>query len=321
MPESSKRPNKEPSKVLKVFRDAVCQSSFEICPDKFIWVKLRRVSRKVKGMDSRIFLKKSMDELCPVERTSIPEENDGAFEVSTKMPEELSDLSSPDVSVNIETRVESKPFSFWRDRDSRDSRYLCPASGNNEGRGFPFDRPGSLDIGNKRESTLIKEGQAGSKPDGLFLYGARRDVSSSGLPLPDVLWLSSEVSDSSSPDCSSDSRDSRYSSVLGNFSGLSGRYVSKSKVLLNNRLPWALSLRCAPEFSSACPTRAKDVLYWGLILAHCGPSTCSSGASALRSLKKRSVPGPPSDRYGPVSASERPVAAAFPKFGVCHEVS
>ena len=321
MPESSKRPIKELSKVPKVFRDAVCQSSFEICPDKFIGVKLRRVSREVKGMDSRIFTKEPMDELCPVKRTSVPEENNGALEVSTKMPEELSDLSSPDVPVDIETRVESKPFSFWRNRDSGDSRYLCPASSNDNSRSFPFDRPGSLDIGNKRESALIQESQAGSKPSGLFLYEARRDVSSSGLPLPDVLWLSSEVSDSSSPDCSSDSIDSRCNSALGNFSGLSGRYVSKSKDLSNNRLPWALSLRRSPGFSSACPTRAKDVLYWELILALHGLSSCSSGASALRSLKKRSVSGLPSDKYGPVSASGRPGAVAFPKFGVCHRVS
>ncbi len=44
MAESSKRPVKELSKMFKVSGNAVCQSPFEICPDKFVGIKLRYVS-------------------------------------------------------------------------------------------------------------------------------------------------------------------------------------------------------------------------------------------------------------------------------------
>ena len=321
MSESSKRPVKESSKMPKVFRDAVCQTSFEVCPDKFIGVKLRRVSREVKGMNSREFSKEFMDELGSVERTSVPEKNDGAFEMSTKMPEELSDLSSPNVSVDVETRVESKAFSLGRDSDSGDSRYLGPASGDNEYWSSSFDRPGSLDIRNKRESALIQEGQAGSKPSGLFLYAAKRDVSSSGSLLPGAPWRASAASDNSSPERSSDSTGSQYNNALGNSFELSDRYVSVSKGPLSNRIPEVLLPRCAVKFSSVGPTKTKDVLYWELISAPCGPSSCSSGASAPRSLKKRSVPWLPSDKYDLVLISGRPCAGVFPTFGVCHGVS
>ena len=54
MTESSKRPVKESSKVLKVSGNAVGQTSLEVCPNKFIGVQRRRVSREVNGVDARV---------------------------------------------------------------------------------------------------------------------------------------------------------------------------------------------------------------------------------------------------------------------------
>lgn len=321
MPESSKWPIKESSKMLKVFGDAVCQSSLEVCPDKFIGVKLRRVSWKMKGIDSRAAFKKSLDEFGSVDGASIPEKNDRASEVATKMPEELSDLFGPDVLIGIKTCVESKPFSFWRNCDSGDSRDFCPAPSDNKDWRFSLNRPGSPDIRNKRESALIQEGQAGSKPSGLFLYAAKRDVSSNESLFPGAPWLFSAASDNSSPSRSSNSTDCRYNSAPGNSSELSGRYALKSKDPSNSRLPRALSPRRAPRFSFADPIKMEAVPYSASASIHSGLSSGRFGASALRSLKKHSVPGPPSDKYGLVSTNGRPAAAAFPIFGVCHGVS
>ncbi len=307
--------------MFKVFGDAVCQSPLEICPDKFIGVKLRRVSRKVKGVDSRTAFKKSLDELGSVSGVSVPEKNNMSPEVARQMSEELSDLFGSDIPIGIKPRVKSKPFSFWRDRDGRDGRYLGPASGNNEDWSFSFNRPCSLNIRNKRKSALIQEGQAGSKPSGVFLYAAKRDVSSSESLLPDAPWRASAASGSSSPERSSNSTGSRYNNALGNSPELSDRYVSVSKGPSSNRLPKALLPRRALRLFSVGPTKTKGALYWELVSVLCSHSSCSSGASALRSLKKHSVPGLPSDKYGLVSASGRPAAAVFPTFGVCHGVS
>lgn len=307
--------------MLKVFRDAVCQASLEVCPDKFIGIKLRRVSWEVKGMDSRATFKESLDELGSVDRASIPEKNDRPLEVARQMPEELSDLFGPNVLIGIKPRVKSEPFSFWRDRDGGDGRYLSPAAGDNEDWSFSFDRPGSLDIGNKRESALIQEGQAGSKPSGLFLYAAKRDISSSESLLPGAPWPSSAVSDNSSQGHPSASRDSRCNNALENSSELFDRYALASKDPSSNRLSRIPLPRRAPRLSSAGSTKVGVVLYLELVSTPFGPSSGRSGASAPRSLKKRLVPALPSDKYDLVSTNGRPDAAAFPTFGVCHEAS
>ncbi len=321
MPESSKRPIKELSKMLKVFRDAVCQSSLEVCPDKFIGIKLRCVSWKVEWMDSRVASKESLDEFGSVDWTSVPEKNNRASNVATKMPKELPDLFSTDVLIGIKTCAESKPFSFWRDCDSGDSRDFCPTPSDNKDRRFSPNRPSSPDVGNKRESALIQEGQVGSKLSGLFLYAAKRDVSSNESLFPGAPWLFSAASDNSSPSRSLNSTDCRYNNAPGNSFGLSGRYASKSKDPSNSRLPRVLSLRRAPRFSFADPTKAEAVPYSASASVPFGLSFGRFGASAPRSSKKRSFPEPPSDKYGLVSTSGRQGVAVFPVFGVCHGVS
>ena len=321
MSESSKWCAKEPSKMLKVAGNAVGQTSLEVRPDQFIGIKLRGVSWEVNGVESRTAAQEAFDELGSVERASIPEKNDRSSEMAAKMPEEPSNLFGPDVPVGIKARVEPKTLSLWRDRDGGDRRELRPASGHHEGWRLAFDRPGSLDVGDKRESALIQEGQAGSKPSGLFLYAATRDVSNSESLLPGAPWPSSEASGNSSLNRSSASRDSRYSNAPGSVSESSGRYASRSKDRSNNRLPRVLSPRRVPGFSFDAPTNAEVVLYSESIAVLRGPSSGRSGANARPNLKRRSVPGRSSDTYGPVSTSGRPDAAASPTFGVCREVS
>lgn len=75
-PEFSKRALEELPEMPKVFRDAVGKISFEVCPDKFIRVKLGRVSWEVEGMNPAETSKELFDGPCPVERASIPEKND-----------------------------------------------------------------------------------------------------------------------------------------------------------------------------------------------------------------------------------------------------
>jgi len=307
--------------VFKVSGDAVCQISFEVCPDKFIGIKLRRISREVKGLDSRTASKESFDELGPVERASVPEKDEGALEVTRKVSEELPDLSGPNVPVGVKARVESKTFSLGRDCDGGDGRDFSPASGDHERWCFSFNRPGSLEIGNKGESTLIQEDQAGSKPNGLFLYEAKRDASSSESLLPGALWLFSVASGSSSPSRSSDSTSCRYNSALGNFSGRSGRYASRSKDPSSNRRPRALSPRRVPRFSSARLREAEAGPYGVWTSTLTALSFGRLDANGPRSLKKRPLSRLLSGKCGLVLIGGRPDAVFSRVFGVCREVS
>ena len=307
--------------MFKISGDAVCQTSLEIGPNKFIGVKLRRVSWEVKGMDSRMAPKELFNEFGSVEGTSVPKEDEISPEVSVKRGEESPDLSRPDIPVVVKACVETEPPSLGRDRNGGDGRDLRPASGDNKGWRFSSERPGSLDVGNKRESALIQEDQAGSKPIGLFLYEARCDVSSSESPPPGVPWPSSAASGSSNPDRSSSSRGFRCNSVLGNACERFDRYASRSKDRSNNPLRGDLSPRYAPRFSFACPTKGVAVPYSVSASALSDLSSDRLDTSAPRSLKKNPVLGPPSDRYGPVSTSGWPEAVASGAFGGCHEVS
>lgn len=321
MPESSKRPVKEVSEVLKVSGNAVGQIPFEVCPDKFIRVKLGRISGEVKGLDSRMASKELLGELGSVERASVPKKDDGAFLVTAKVPEELPDLSGSNVLPGIKARVESKAFSLRRNRDGRDGRDFGPASGDHEGGCFSFNRPGSLEIGDKRESALIQEDQAGSKPIGLFLYEAKPVASSSEWLPPGALWPFSVVSGSSSPSRPSNSTDCRYSSAPGNSSGRPGQYASKSKDPSSNRLPGALSPRYAPRSSSAAPREAGDVPYAAWTLSPPVPSSGRLDANAPRSLTMRSLSRLPSGKCGLALRAGWPDGVFFPVFGGCHEVS
>ena len=307
--------------MLKVSGNAVGKTALEVCPDKFIGVKLRRISREVKGLDSRVASKELSDELGAVERAPVPEKNDLSFEVATKVLEKLPNLSRPDVFVGIEARVEPKAFPLGRDRDGGDSRDFGPASGDNEDGSFSFNRPGSLEIGNERESALIQEDQAGSKPIGFFLYEAKRVASSNGWLVPCVLWPASEVSGNSSPSNSSDSTDCRCNSVPGSVFESPVRSVLRSKDPSNSRLPRGLSPRCAPGFSSVFLSEAEAGPYSAEPLSQTAPSSGRLDTNAPPSLTKPLVSALPSDKSGLASEAGRLDAVFFRLFGVCHEVS
>lgn len=321
MPKPSKRSIKELSKMPQVSGNAVGHASLEACPDKFIGVKLRRIAWEVKGLDSRIASEEPLDKFGPVELASVPKENDLTFEVTKEVPEEVGNVSGPDILVGMEARVEPKVFSLGRDGNGGDGRDFGPASCDRKRRSSALARPGSLEVGDERESALIQEDQAGSKLNGFFLYGARRDASSSGFPLPVFPWLFGWAPDNSSPDRPSDTKGLKCNTSPETSSGRSGRYASGSKRPSSSRLPGVLLPRRAPELSSVRPREAEDGPYevWAL-----NPPGLFSGrlvANVPRSLSTRPLLGPRSGTYGPVSKAGRPAAGVFRVVGVCHKVS
>ena len=307
--------------MFKVFGNAVGHTSFEIGPDKFIGVELRRISGEVKGLDSRIASKELLDEFSSMNRASVPEEEDPASEMPGKVPEKMPDLSGPNVFVGVEACVETKAFSLGRDRDGGDSRYLGPPSCDLKRRSSALERPGSLKVWDKRESALIQEDQVGSEPIGLFLYAAKPDASNSESPLPAFPWLFEWEPDNSSPDCPSDTKDLRGNSVSETSCGPSGRYVSKSKRPSSNRLPRVLLPGCAPKLSSAHSTEAEAGPDGAWALNPPGLFCGRLAANVPRSLSTRPLLWPRSGKCVPASKAGPPVDGVFPVFGVCHEVS
>lgn len=309
MPKSRIRSVNEPSEVSKVSGNAVGQVSLEVCPDPLIGVKLRRISGEVNGMDSRISFKESLGKFGFVERAAVPEKEERTSDLAAEVPEKLSDLLAPNVSVGIKASIEAETLSLGRDRDGGDGRDLCPLSGDNERWGFSSNRPGPANVGDKRESAFVEEDDAGFKPFGLFLYEAKCNASSDEWLSPCVLAPASAASERSNPSCSLDSKGFRCSTALRNSCEPLGRSVLKSKDPLNNRLPEALSPGCVPRSSSVSPTNAGFVLDAPWALSPPVPSSRRLAASGLRNLLRRSLPWRPNRRCGLVLRDGRPGAS------------
>lgn len=321
MPKSRIRSVNEPPEMSKISGNTIGQVSLEVCPNPLIGIKLRRISGEVNGMDSRISFKESLGEFGFVKRAAVPEEEKRASDLAAEMPEKLSDLLAPNVSVGIKAGVEAETLSLGRDCDGGDRRDLCPFSGNNEGWSFSSNRPGPLDVGDKREPAFVEEDDAGFEPFGLFLYEAKRNASSDQWLSPCVPGPASAASGRSSPSHPSDSKGFRYSNALRNSCVPPCRSVSKSKDPLNNRLPEALSPRCAPRSSSVGRKDAKVSRDEVSALSLSSPSCGRLVANAPESLSMRPVSRPLRDSRGLALRAGRPCAAAFPAAGVCHEVS
>lgn len=321
MPKSLERPAKESPEMFEVFGDTIGKAAFEVCPDEFVGIELRGVSRKIVRADSRIACKEFLGELGLVERAAVPEKNDRSREVTREMPEKLSDLFAPKISVGIEACVESEAFPFRRDGDGRDRRDFFPASGNNKDGGFSFLCPSLLNVGDEREPALIQEDQAGSKPSGLFLYEAKCEISSNESLALCVPWLSSAASGNSIPKNSSDSINFRCNIAPETASGRSDEYVSESTDPSKNLLPGALPLRSSPSFSSERLREAvlapDEVLISNPPRLFCG----RSDANAPRSLTKLPLSRRWNGTCTLLSVTERPDAAELPTFWGCHEVS
>lgn len=307
--------------MFKVSGDTVGKATFEVCPDEFVGIELRGVSRKMVRVDSWIVPKERLSELGLVERAAVPEKDDRSREMPRKMSEKLPDLFALKISVGIEARVESEAFPFRRDGDGRDRRDFGPTSGNNKGWRVSLLCPSPLDVRDEREPTLIQEYQVGAKPFGLFLYEATRDISSDEWLAPFAPWLSSEVSGSSTPKNSLDSINFRYRVEPGISCARSDRYASESRGPSKNPLPRALSPALGSSFSFV-PRKEAAVDPNEVWLSNLPPpSDDKPDATGLRNLKMPPVSRPRNDTCVLFSVTERPDAVGLPMSGVCLEVS
>jgi len=304
----------------KVFGNTVGNTSFEMVPNKFVGVKLRRVSWEVKGLDSRIASKNLPDELGSVDRAFVPEKEEFAGKVTSQVSNKFSDLRGSNVFA-VETGVKSEAFSFGRDADRRDRRDFSPASRDSNRRSSALRRPRFLDIRDQRESAFVEENQAGPKPSGLFLYEARRVVSNTEFPLPAFPWPSWSVPGNSSPSRPSDTKDLRGSNRLETSCGRPCRSVLTSKRLLNNQLR-AVLLREYVSALSSVGLRDARVFRDGVSVLNLSIPSCGMpAASARENLSMSLLSRLRRDSDDLVSKAGRLGAAGFPTVGVCHEVS
>lgn len=307
--------------MTESIRGAVGQRPLEFRPDKLIGVKLRGIAGKAVGFQPGIIPKEAPDCCCPMDRTTVPEKNNSAPEVFKQMTQESNRLLSSDVLVGMEADVKPKFLSLRRDANSRNGRDFSPAACRSNNRGLALRRPCLNDCGDKQEPALVKEDQMGSKPVGLFLYAARRDVSSNGSRLPVSPWPSWSASGSSSPSFASDTRGWNWNNGYGNASGLPRLSAGASRPGLDNRPPEDLWRESEQVCVSLPGLTAEDALACVSTAARPSRVFGRLDSSARPSLRKRASGRPRHERISLCGEAVLPDTCAFPAPSVCHGVS
>ena len=106
---------------------AVGQRGLEVIPDLFVGIELGSVCRKTLDMEPRVTSEKLTDRRTVVNRSSVPEQDDVAAQMTEQQPQETRDLNVGDV-VEVEVAVETEALAHRADGDRRDGGDLVPWS-------------------------------------------------------------------------------------------------------------------------------------------------------------------------------------------------
>jgi hypothetical protein len=307
--------------MTEILGNTVGQGPFELSPDKLIGIELWGIAWKEMGMEAPVSVQEPLDQARPVGAASVPQKDDTAPEVSKKVAEEVGHVLGPDVFVGVKLKGKRQPLSFGREAKGRDGRNLGPVARHWQDRGVASGCPGLGKSRNQQEPTFIKEHQMGSKPFGLFLYGATRGASNSEWRLPSFPGLASGVSGNSNPEKPLASSNWQSSSVSQSAWRSPPRCVLASTDPWDSQPPEALAPESAVASSFAWGPSGLDVQEWAWAGAHRVPFCGRPGASAPLSLRRRLLERPRNDSCGRIRASEWRVAFAFAIFPVFHRVS
>ena len=236
-------------KILKmpdIFRHAVCHRTLEAIPNELVRIKIGSVTRKRIREDTAARFKKFLNRARFVDGTRIPKKNETFFEMPKKILEKNQDFGITDILRLMKLDVKADPFSFGRNADGGNSRYLRPSSGDFNNGGFAFGRPGFSNRGDETKSALIEEYQRNSKRFRLFLYGAKYGASTVLSSPHPVLWPLSQAFGSSSPFVSGTTRDGLDDTIPRNVFGSLRRSYGLSKDRWSS-----LSLKALPKESSS----------------------------------------------------------------------
>lgn len=187
-------------KMDQILWNAVRQRSLKMVPHKLVGVEFRRIGRKSLRLQAGVFVKALTDRIPSMDPATIPQEENGASQMSEQIDQKLRHFGVFDVLVGVKLSIQGNSLLLRRNTDRRDGRNLLPVAGTLQNRGFSSRRPGAANAGDERKTGFIQEDQMGTTLFGVFLYGASASVSIPEWPLRPVPEPVSPVSDSSNPD-------------------------------------------------------------------------------------------------------------------------
>lgn len=168
--------------MIRVSRDTVSQSPFQLCPDEFVRVQLRRVAGKSLYMQPPVVAQKLPDRKTSMDGAAVPQQGHGSFQMSQQVLQKTDDLITPNVFVRVQLHVKGQASLPGRYADSRNSRHLGPAPRCGQSRRLAPWCPRLPDARDQQEAAFVEEDQMGAPPFSLFLYAATGISSNAGSP-------------------------------------------------------------------------------------------------------------------------------------------
>jgi hypothetical protein len=124
-------------------------------------------------MEPWVTSEKRTDSRTVVNRSSIPEQDDVAAEMTEQQPQEAGDLNVGDV-VEVEVAVETEVLADSADGDRGDGGDLVVVVAVDQPRGFAPRRPGAADRWDEQKAALVQERQVRPQPARFFLISTHR---------------------------------------------------------------------------------------------------------------------------------------------------
>lgn len=185
--------------MIQVSRDTVGQGPFQLRPDEFVRVQLRRVARKALHVQPPVMAQELPDRNASVDRAAVPQQGHRPFQMAQQVFQKTDNLVASNVFVRIQLHVKSQTSPPGRHADSRNGRHFSPASCCGQSWRLASWCPRFPDAWDQQEAAFIEKNQMGAPPFSLFLYAATGISSNAGSRPRFVPAPASPVSGNSTP--------------------------------------------------------------------------------------------------------------------------
>jgi hypothetical protein len=142
-----------------------------LSPDVLGRIEFRRVRREVMDIEPRMIGQERADLTSAMDRAAIPQQGDGAAQVTEEVPEEGVDVETRKIPGTT-AEVEGHAAPLGRDGQPATDREAIVAVAVAHARRLTFGRPGPADVGDEQEPAFIDEEEMGATSSGVFLSAA-----------------------------------------------------------------------------------------------------------------------------------------------------
>lgn len=253
---------KASSEFVFVAGGAIRQGVIRTVPHILCRVKFRGVGRKVFRMDPGATMEEVLDQLAAMNRTTIPQEDNGATQILKQRLEKLHHFFSSEGAL-VELDVKCHPFALGRDGHRVKGVDASLFVAHRAVGSLPLRSPSAFKVGNEQKAAFVQKNQVRAKLRGLFLYAANDTVSTAQSRPRRADMSVVRVSDNSSPSCVRDAIGHGGGSEHEILSRLPWQCASTSTIRSGIRRLAPRGVTPGPSAPSAPPKDRRAVREWG----------------------------------------------------------